>query len=194
MSTARFKISGPNSMLPSVNPARSIGNRRTDWAHRTSTLASNRDRCWKDQRPSHHRSHPAQTRAYPTPHTAVVHWSSRNSGRPSVQPQIRSTLVRFTTARTYVASQFQPRHRADPRPTTQSSHSGANHSGKQLLRFYGSTTARYELLLIKEGYASEGRKLPSRNAEEGTIAVSVTSCRQWRRTSHTEVSHGAVWW
>jgi hypothetical protein len=60
------------------------------------------------------------------------------------------------TARTYVASQFQPRHSADPRPTTQSSHGGANHSGKQLLRFYGSATARYELLLIQEGSTSEG--------------------------------------
>jgi hypothetical protein len=52
-------------------------------------------------------------------------------------------------------------------------HDGDNHSGKQLLRFYCSNTARYELLSIKEGSASEGRELPSRNAEEGTIAAPV---------------------
>jgi hypothetical protein len=64
-----------------------------------------------------HHSHPAQTRAYTTPHTAVVHWSTRNSGRPSLQPQIRSTLVRFTTTRTYFSHQFLPPPSADPGPT-----------------------------------------------------------------------------
>jgi hypothetical protein len=52
-------------------------------------------------------------------------------------------------------------------------HVGDNHADKQLLRFYGSNTARYELLLIKEGSASEGRELPSRNIEGGTIAAPV---------------------
>jgi hypothetical protein len=52
-------------------------------------------------------------------------------------------------------------------------HDGDNHSGKQLLRFYGSNTAWYELLSIKEGSASEGRELPSRNVEEGTTAAPV---------------------
>ena len=52
-------------------------------------------------------------------------------------------------------------------------HGGDNRSAEQLLGFYGSNTVRYELLSTKEGSASERRKLPSRNAEEGTVAASV---------------------